>query len=84
MPFSVWEIDRNKLQRLTGLEVEKLAREYAKLVEEIDGYEAILNDERLVVDIIREDLYELKTKFLRCGRPHRRTRNDSITARRIS
>jgi DNA gyrase subunit A len=52
-----------QLQRLTGLEIEKLAREYGKLVEEIEGYEAILRDERLVFDIIREDLYEIKEKF---------------------
>jgi len=52
-----------QLQRLTGLEVEKLAAEYAKLVEEIEGYEAILREERLVLDIIREDLHEMKEKF---------------------
>jgi DNA gyrase subunit A len=52
-----------QLQRLTGLEMEKLAREYGKLVEEIEGYEAILRDEALVLDIIREDIYEMKDKF---------------------
>ena len=35
-----------RLQRLTGLEIEKLAEEYAELIEEIEGYEAILADER--------------------------------------
>ena len=52
-----------QLQRLTGLEIEKLAGEYAKLVEEIEGYEAILRDEILVYDNIREDVHELKDKF---------------------
>ena len=52
-----------QLQRLTGLEVQKLAQEYAALSEEIAGYEAILADERLVLDIIREDLYEIKEKY---------------------
>ncbi len=52
-----------QLQRLTGLELEKLAGEYCKLVDQIEGYEAILNDETLVADIIREDLYELKEKY---------------------
>lgn len=51
-----------QLQRLTGLEIEKLATEYAKLVEEIEGYEAVLRDEALVLDIIREDLHEIKGK----------------------
>ncbi len=52
-----------QLQRLTGLEVEKLAGEYAELRQEIAGYEAILSDDRLVWDIIREDLYEMKEKY---------------------
>ena len=35
-----------QLQRLTGLEIEKLAKEYAGLIEEIEGYEAILAKEQ--------------------------------------
>ena len=57
-----------QLQRLTGLEIEKLAKEYANLTEEIKGYRAILAQETLVLDIIREDLYEMKDKY---GRPRR-------------
>ncbi len=52
-----------QLQRLTGLEVERLAKEYSDLVEQIAGYERILADENLVLDIIREDMYELKEKY---------------------
>ncbi len=52
-----------QLQRLTGLELEKLAAEYGNLVIEIEGYEAILREEARVLDIIREDLHELKGKF---------------------
>ncbi|HBG78901.1 MAG: DNA gyrase subunit A [Phycisphaerae bacterium] len=52
-----------QLQRLTGLEVEKLGKEYADLCEEISGYEAILADEKLVLDIITEDIHELKDKY---------------------
>ncbi len=52
-----------QLQRLTGLETEKVCGEFAKLVEEIEGYEAILKDAALVLDIIREDLHEIKAKF---------------------
>jgi DNA gyrase subunit A len=52
-----------QLQRLTGLELEKLADEFNKLSEQIEGYEAILADEKLVSDIIREDLYEMKEKY---------------------
>jgi len=52
-----------QLQRLTGLEIEKLAKEYAELTEQIEGYEAILADEKLLLDIIREDIHEIKEKY---------------------
>jgi DNA gyrase subunit A len=52
-----------RLIQLTGLEIEKLTGELTKLVEDIEGLEAILADERLVLDIIREDTLELKEKF---------------------
>lgn len=57
-----------QLQRLTGLEMEKLAREYAELAERIEGLQAILASERVLLDIIREDIYEIKEKF---GDPRR-------------
>ena len=52
-----------QLQRLTGLEMEKLAKEYAGLVEQIEGYEAILANESILLDIIREDIHEIKDKY---------------------
>jgi DNA gyrase subunit A len=52
-----------QLQRLTGLEMEKLAQEYADLTEQIEGYMKILADEKVLMDIIREDIYEIKEKF---------------------
>jgi DNA gyrase subunit A len=52
-----------QLQKLTGLESEKLAREYAGLVEQIEEYEAILREEALVLDLIRADLEDLKKKY---------------------
>ncbi len=52
-----------QLQRLTGLEMEKLAKEYANLTEQIEGYEAILASEQILLDIIREDIYEIKEKY---------------------
>lgn len=52
-----------QLQRLTGLEIEKLAKEYSELVDEIEGYQKILQDASLVLDIIREDLHEMKAKY---------------------
>lgn len=52
-----------QLSRLTGLEIEKLGQEYAALVEEIAGYEKLLASEKLVLDVITEDIYELKEKY---------------------
>ena len=52
-----------RLIQLVGLEVEKLASEFSKLLEDIEGYEAILASEQLVLDIVREDTVELKERF---------------------
>lgn len=52
-----------RLIQLVGLEIEKLTSEYADLLEKIDDYNAILADENLVFDIIREDCIELKEKY---------------------
>jgi DNA gyrase subunit A len=46
-----------------GLEIEKLVEEYRTIVEEIEGYEAILRDEAMVMDIIREDIHEIREKY---------------------
>jgi len=52
-----------QLQRLTGLEIEKLAKEYAGLTERIEDYETILADKRVLLDVIREDIHEIKQKY---------------------
>ncbi len=52
-----------QLHRLTGLEIEKLAKDYADLVQEIKGYEAILADEKVLLGIVRKDLNEIKDKY---------------------
>ena len=56
-------IGRMSLISLVGLEIERIVAEYSKLVEEIEGYEAILADHQLVLDIIREDTHEMKDKY---------------------
>jgi DNA gyrase subunit A len=52
-----------QLQRLVGLEVDKLIDEYTKLTQEIEDFELILSDHKRVLDIIREDTIELKDKY---------------------
>jgi len=56
-------IGRLQLIQLVGLEIEKLVNEYREVVDEIEGYEAILRDENRVLDIIREDTLEMKEKY---------------------
>ncbi len=52
-----------QLQRLTGLEIEKLAKEYAGIVTEIEGFELILAKDDVLMDIIRKDIEEMKQKY---------------------
>ncbi|MFC4778359.1 DNA gyrase subunit A [Paenibacillus sp. GCM10023252] len=52
-----------RLQRLTGLERDKIEAEYAELLKKIAEYKAILADEQLVLNIISEELAELKDRF---------------------
>jgi DNA gyrase subunit A len=52
-----------QLQRLTGLEMKKLAKDYSELTEQIEGFEAILASDQVLLDIIREDIYEIKEKY---------------------
>nr|WP_281673173.1 DNA gyrase subunit A [Pseudoramibacter alactolyticus] len=52
-----------RLQRLTGLEREKIETEYAELMQKIAEYKAILADEKLVLGIIKDELTEIKDKY---------------------
>lgn len=52
-----------RLQRLTGLEREKLEEEYKNLMERIAYYKAVLSNEQMVLSIIKEELLEIKKKY---------------------
>ncbi|MGG2017276.1 DNA gyrase subunit A [Bacillus sp. S10(2024)] len=52
-----------RLQRLTGLEREKIEQEYQELLALIAELKAILADEEKVLEIIREELTEVKDRF---------------------
>ncbi|MDT3700196.1 MAG: DNA gyrase subunit A [Thermincola sp.] len=52
-----------RLQRLTGLEREKLEEEYKQLMEKIAYYKAVLANEHMVLGIIKEELLEIKKKY---------------------
>ncbi len=50
------------LGRLSGMEREKIEAEYEELLGKISEYEAILADEAKVLEIVREDLVEMREK----------------------
>jgi len=52
-----------RLQRLTGLERDKILEEYRQIIMDIARYEEILANEHLVLEIIRGELLEIKEKY---------------------
>lgn len=66
--FELSEIQANAilempLRRLTGLERGKVEKEHGELLEKISQYKAILADRQLVLNIIKEELAEIRDKF---------------------
>ncbi|MFH1992197.1 MAG: DNA gyrase subunit A [Pseudomonadota bacterium] len=52
-----------RLQRLTGLEREKIMEEYKRVLKDINWYKEILASERLVKNIIKDELSQLQQEF---------------------
>ncbi|MFM7639108.1 MAG: DNA gyrase subunit A, partial [Bacteroidota bacterium] len=52
-----------RLQRLTGLEIDKIREEYNTVLKEIQYYESILASEDLRMDIIKTEITEIKEKY---------------------
>lgn len=52
-----------RLRRLTGLEREKIENEYAELIKTINYLREVLENERLVIQIIKDELTEIKRKY---------------------
>ena len=66
--FNLSEIQAQKilemrLQRLTGLEREKITREYNQILQEIIKLKTILSDESLVMKIIKDECNEVKSEY---------------------
>ncbi|OWY23926.1 DNA gyrase subunit A [Sphingobacteriales bacterium UPWRP_1] len=57
------EILNMRLQRLTGLEREKLKEEYAEVMAKIDYYRSVLASEELRMSIIKNELSEVRDKY---------------------
>ncbi len=62
-PIQAQAILDMRLQRLTGLEREKIVEEYKNLLKDIARYREILANERLVLNIIKEELIDLKKEY---------------------
>ncbi len=52
-----------RLQRLTGLEREKIQKDYKNILKDIARFKEILASERLVLNIIKEELSEIQEQF---------------------
>ncbi len=52
-----------KLQRLTGLELEKIIEEYKKVLQEIKEYKEILASEQKVLDIVEGELQDIRDEY---------------------
>src|SRR6056297_2956724 len=52
-----------RLQKLTGLERDKIDQEYGDIVDRISDYRNILSDRNRQTDIIKEELSELKDRY---------------------
>ncbi len=66
--FSLTEVQAKaildmKLQRLTGLEREKLENEYLELIKEIERLKTILASRASILEVIKQELLELKERY---------------------
>ena len=52
-----------RLQRLTGLEREKIVEEYVQILKDIAHYKEILASERLVLNIIKDELNQMQETY---------------------
>src|SRR5690606_25129800 len=52
-----------RLRQLTGLEQDKLRKEYEDIMQQIEHYRKILADVSLRMEIIKDELLEIKNKF---------------------
>ncbi|MGD8949053.1 MAG: DNA gyrase subunit A [Desulfobacterales bacterium] len=62
-PIQAQAILDMRLQRLTGLEREKIVEEYKSVLKDIARFEEILGNERLVLNIIKDELSEIQEQY---------------------
>ncbi|MCH5328052.1 MAG: DNA gyrase subunit A [Coprobacter sp.] len=52
-----------RLRQLTGLEQDKLRADYQNIMEQIDYFNRILSDEQICMQVIKDELLEVKEKY---------------------
>ena len=52
-----------RLRQLTGLEQDKLRADYKNLMDQIDYFNRILSDEQLCMQVVKDELIEIKEKY---------------------
>ena len=52
-----------RLRRLTGLERDKIEAEYQELLKQIEYFRAVLANERMVLDIIKTEITDIRNRF---------------------
>ena len=57
------DILQMRLRKLTGLELDKLTEERDSLLKDIENYNAILNSDELVRDIVKNELLDVANRF---------------------
>ena len=66
--FSLTEVQSRaivemRLRQLTGLEQDKLRADYKNLMDQIDYFNRILSDEQLCMQVVKDELIEIKEKY---------------------
>jgi DNA gyrase subunit A len=62
-PVQAQEILNMRLHRLTGLEQEKLTKEYEDILERVKELLAILSDPDRLMEVIRDELFDVRDQF---------------------
>lgn len=52
-----------QLQRLTGLERDKIEAEYLELIKKIAYYKSLLESEKKILQVVKEEILEIKKKY---------------------
>ena len=52
-----------RIEKITGLEIDKLNEEYEQLKKDIEYYNSILNSKSKLISVIRQEIVDIKTRY---------------------